>query len=91
MVAIGTRAFFALHPDLYGQMAAWLQTRAKKGQPDCRSSEEIQIHYKVIGNFIQKVTDFAPEDLIEYSSKLERIYVGQSMGPFPFPVTWITK
>jgi len=41
--------------------------------------------------FVKQVTGFAPEILMKHRRELEKIYKGQSMSPFPFPVTWIEK
>lgn len=90
IVFIGTSALYALHPDMREQIEAWHSTRVGKDRPDIRSWKEVRIHNDT-GAFVQEVTGFLPETLINKRVELEEIYIGQSMGPFPFPVTWIAK
>ena len=89
-ILIGTNTFDSLHPDLRERMANWGHSQLSPGQTEF-SSREIAQYQEEEGAFVQSVTGFAPEALMQYARELRRIYVGQSMGPFPFPVEWITK
>lgn len=90
MVLPGTDTFFALHWDLCNKWDTWVQTQLTPRQTEFPSPEIARLH-KEAGDFIHTVTGFAPEVLMDYKRKLDRMYTGQSMGPFPFPVTWIEK
>lgn len=90
MVLIGSDAFTALHWDLDNQMNTWGHSRLIRDETEFRSPKIARLNQDA-GAFVQQVTGFAPEVLTRYAKELERIYVGQSMGPFPFSVTWIER
>lgn len=90
MIYVGSASFYALHWDLYDKMWAWGHSQLLPGQTEYKLSDMAQAH-KDTGIFVKKVTGFTPEALMSYKDELKKIYVGQTMGPFPFPVDWIEK
>lgn len=90
LICLGSRIFYSLHLDLREQLDRWGHTQLLKGEVKFPSLDVACIH-TAAGNFIQRVTGFTPEALIDYKILLEECYIGRSMGPFQFPVKWIDR
>lgn len=86
VVAIGTDAFYSLHPDLRDRMVGWGHSQHTPSQ----TAEAARFHASE-GAFIENVTGFSPDAIMDYSHRLTEEFKGQSMGPFPFPVDWIIR
>lgn len=85
-VALGSREFLDLYPEMDKNLAAWSHLNGVV-RP---SLDEIARQVET-ADFVKKHSGFPPKALFDYAHRLTGIYQGQSWGPFPFEVTWVKR